>query len=348
MPASRKICRRAVRPGLSALVAALGGMLILSSSATAEIIKRDDMARGITMTRAQCEATPQALWLNVDRQDFCVRYYLSTLGGEGPRPVVFLQGDYFGRLNNDNKWADLAETGDVNTEDLMRMADSFSKMAKTTAIYLARIGVDGTSGNHIYRKTFLELHLMNAALDAIKQRHGFVGFHLAGQSGGSKLVGGLVGMRRDIVCAVSGSGPLWTPGKTNLPDPLRKYFDVGDEVPLIAPNRSLRFFLISDRADKQVPLNQQVPFVDRMREAGRPVQQFFVEATDDHHHGVLEFTRLVASGCILGKSDREIGTALGTIVRRNLAFNEMREREIEATHEHAPRQAGGFFRQVGG
>jgi len=49
-------------------------------------------------------------------------------------------------------------------------------MAKTTAIYLARIGIDGTSGNHVFRKTLLELHLMNAALDAIKQRHGFRGF----------------------------------------------------------------------------------------------------------------------------------------------------------------------------
>jgi hypothetical protein len=33
----------------------------------------------------------------------------------------------------------------------MKMADGFSKMAKTTAIYLARIGVEGTSGNHTSR-----------------------------------------------------------------------------------------------------------------------------------------------------------------------------------------------------
>src|SRR5262249_46350878 len=51
------------------------------------------------------------------------------------------------------------------------------------------IGVEGTSGDHRSRKTLLELHLMNAALDAIKQRYNFLGFHLVGQSGGSKLVG---------------------------------------------------------------------------------------------------------------------------------------------------------------
>src|SRR5207302_7978011 len=101
------------------------------------------------------------------------------------------------------------------------MADGFSKMAKTTAIYLARIGVEGTSGNHTSRKTLLELHLMNAALDAIKRRYGFEGFHLVGQSGGSKLVGGLIGLRRDIACAVSGSGPLATPGTPSVPRPGR-------------------------------------------------------------------------------------------------------------------------------
>jgi hypothetical protein len=76
----------------------------------------------------------------------------------------------------------------------------------------ARIGVEGTSGNHTARKTLLELRLMNAALDAIKERYGSEGFHLVGQSGGSKLVGGLIGLRHDVACAVSGSGPLATPG----------------------------------------------------------------------------------------------------------------------------------------
>jgi len=326
----------------SASAVALTGLLLTASGAAADIIKKEDMLRGIKTTRTQCEAIPQALWLNVDRQDFCVRYYLSTVGGDGLRPVVFLQGDYFGKLANNNTWTDLGDTTDINTEDLMRTADGFSKLAKTTAIYLARIGVDGTSGSHIYRKTQLELHLMNAALDAIKQRHGFQGFHLAGQSGGSKLVGGLIGMRHDIACAVSGSGPLSVPAKGSLPDPLRKYFDVAEQIPQIARNRSLRLFVITDRADSRVPVDQQIPFADKMRQAGHAIPQYFVEATDDRHHGVFEYTRLVASGCILGRSDKEIGTALGTLVQRNAAFNEMRRQEVSAlaTNGRVAGQAG--------
>ena len=83
-------------------------------------------------------------------------------------------GDTFEEINSD-----------IDTGDLVRLADTFSKMTKATAIYLARMGIEGSSGNHIYRHSMLELDVMNAALDAIKQRHGFAGFHLAGRSGGA-------------------------------------------------------------------------------------------------------------------------------------------------------------------
>ena len=46
----------------------------------------------------RCAAIPQTVWVNAYGRDFCVRYYMSTAGGEGRRPVVFLQGDQFGAL----------------------------------------------------------------------------------------------------------------------------------------------------------------------------------------------------------------------------------------------------------
>jgi len=55
-----------------------------------------------------------------------------------------------------------------------------------------------------------------------------------------------------------------------------------------------------------------------------------VEATDEHHHGVLAYTELVAAGCILGRSDAEIATAVKTIVRRNAEYNEQRRKETTA------------------
>jgi hypothetical protein len=313
-----------------ALAVALGA----ATDAGAEVFKKEDLLRGITITHAQCDATAQTLWLSLQGRDFCVRYYLSTAGGEGLRPVVFLQGDQLGKFNTKSwTWIDTSEAKDVDTDDIMKIADGFSKEAKTTAIYLARIGVDGTSGNHMSRKTLLELELMNAALDAIKQRHGFEGFHLAGQSGGSKIVGGLIRLRRDIACAVIGSGPLVAPDERKSADPGRTAFDATENIAQVAQNRALRPILVTDKADKTVPIGQQTGYVDRLRKAGRQIPELFVEAaevTDDKHHGVTAYTELVTAGCVLGRSDDEIARAVSTLVKRNAEYNERRHKEAGA------------------
>jgi pimeloyl-ACP methyl ester carboxylesterase len=268
-----------------------------------------------------------------------VRFYISTAGGQGTRPIVFLTGDHFWPVNP-KTWQWVPSTAkkfrdafdetakDVDTGDLVKIADAFSKMAKTTAIYLGRIGIDGSSGNHVLRKTLIELDTMSAALDALKQRYGFEGFHLAGQSGGSRLVAGLAGMRGDIGCAVSGSGAVAPKGNTNATEPGRSYFDPA--IPIMLKNQSLRFIMITDRADEIVPATQQIGFAEKIRRAGGHVPQFFVSATDDHHHGVLAYTQLAAAGCILGKSDVEIATAVGTINKRNTEFVEQRRKEAAA------------------
>ena len=328
----------------TAVLTMAAAAVVAATGAGAEIIKKEDMLRGITTTRERCAATAQTLWLSVDKQDFCVRYYLSTAGGEGTRPVVFLQGDHFGTIDTKTwQWipaskdknagvtfdpTDPGVSGDINTDDLTKTADAFSKMAKTTAIYLARMGLGGTSGNHVFRKTLLELHLMNAALDAIKRSYGFEGFHLAGQSGGSTLLAGLAATRRDIACAVSGSGQVVTSHGTDPKDPGRTMLDSLGFVPSIAQNRSLRFIMVTDSADRTVPAKQQASFAEKMHRAGRDIPQYFVAATDDYHHGVVGYTQLVTGGCVLGKSDADIATAVGTLVKRNAAFNAQRRKEI--------------------
>jgi hypothetical protein len=304
---------------------------LISDGANAEIFKKEDLLRGITITHAQCDATPQTLWLSVHARDFCVRYYLSTAGGEGPRPVILLQGDQLGKVNPKTwTWADTAEAKDVDSDDIVKMTDGLSKLTRTTAIYLARIGVDGTSGNHLSRKTVLELDLMNAALDAVKQRHGFEGFHLAGQSGGSKIAAGLLGLRRDITCAVLGSGPLALPENSKSADPARSFFDPTLNISKLAQNQSLRLFVVTDKSDTRVPPAQQSGYVDKLRRAGRVVPQFFVEATDDFRHGVVLYTELIAGGCVLGRSDEEISKAIGTVLKRSAELNERKRREVKA------------------
>jgi hypothetical protein len=310
---------------------ALAGVLLAASGAGAEIFKKEDLLRGTAITHAQCDATAQTLWLNVDGRDFCVRYYLSTAGGEGLRPVVILQGDQLGKINLRTwTWIDTSDAKDVDTADLVRSADLLSKLSKTTAIYLARIGLDGTSGSHMARGSQLELDLAGAALDALKQRHGFEGFHLVGQSGGSKLAAALIGVRHDIACTVLGSGRFDAPEAPRSKDPGRSFFDTTEHISQLVQNRSVRLYLVSDKADKRVPVAHQSGFVDKLRRAGRPVPQFFVDAVDDLHHGVFSYSELVAAGCVLDRPENEIASALATLDKRSVEYNERRRKEAGA------------------
>ncbi|MBN8990871.1 MAG: alpha/beta hydrolase [Rhizobiales bacterium] len=347
MADSRYACwSNAVRGSLVAMLLAIASLA--AAPAGAEIIRKEDTLRGITMTREECAAKPQTLWLNVYGQDFCVRYYLSTAGGQGPRPVVILNGDHNGPVDLARwTWADPSKAADINTDNLVAMADHFSKMARTTAIYLGRIGVEGTSGNHLSRKTLLELRLMNAALDALRQRHGFEGFHLFGESGGGRLVLGLAEMRRDIGCLVSGSGQIAGRVPAAQPrDPGRAYFDIIDDVQLLEQNRALRMMVISDPNDQQVPTDrQQTPMVRMLRQAGYTVPHLFVEATDPKRHSVVEYGAVAMGGCVLGRHDLEIAQAIGTQVRRNADTN--RRLQDEARAKSSPQTASDTTRQPG-
>src|SRR5262249_13875801 len=127
-----------------------GTALALSLSVTnarAEIIPVTDMLRGIVISQAQCAALEEAVWITSMGQDFCMRSYVSIAGGLGSRPVVFLQGDQFGVLNlKTNTFSPPPTTKDTDTDRLIKVANWFSKTAKMRSIYLARIGVDGSSG----------------------------------------------------------------------------------------------------------------------------------------------------------------------------------------------------------
>lgn len=336
---------RVVRGALAAMLLAIAPFAAVPAGA--EIIRKEDTLRGITMTRDECAAKPQTLWLNVYGQDFCVRYYLSTAGGQGSRPVVILNGDHNGPVDPARwTWADPSKASDVNTDKLAAMADQFSKLARTTAIYLGRIGVEGTSGTHLSRKTLVELHLMDAALEAIRQRHQFEGFHLFGESGGGRLVFGLAQRRRDIACLVSGSGQIVTRGEPRAGDPARTFFDITGKVALLAQNRALRMMVVSDPNDQQVPTAaQQTPMVQALRQAGYVVPHLLVEATDPKRHGVIDYGAIAMGGCVLGRHDDEIALAIGTLVRRNAETN--RRLQDEARAKSAPQTVSDATRQPG-
>ena len=289
-------------------------------AAHAEIIPIANMLHGTTISAAQCAAKRDTVWVTAFNQGFCMRYYVSTAGGNGPTPIVLLSGDKLGPYNRTTGlFSPGPRDGDVDTINLIKRADVASQLAGTPAIYLARIGIDGSSGFHGVRKTNLELEAVNAALDAIKTRYRLNGFHLVGQSGGAGLIGSLLGMRHDVGCAVIGSGPLYW-GKINQPsEPALQYPDPTNAIPAIAQNRSARILVVTDPADQRVPIERQSTFVRNLREAGGRVEQFFVQASDPDHHGVVGQASVVAAGCVRGASDRVISLKLGAYQQTVLA-----------------------------
>jgi predicted esterase len=267
------------------------------------------MGAGKSMTQTECAALAQAVWINALGRSLCIRYYLSMVGGQGSRQVVFLQGD-------------APSTKEVDVGNYIRDADRISKNAKTTGIYLARLGRDGSSGSHADRHTNLELHATNAALDAIKQRYGFEGFHLYGHSGGANLVAALLALRKDIACAVPADGQLAGSGKREVSDPALQIFWASDNIPSIARNRSARIIVVIDPQDRVVSIHNQLPFVEKLRQAGGKVEVFFVDAGGDEHadhHATTGHAEVVIRDCLHGAGYDEIATDLADLVAKSLA-----------------------------
>lgn len=287
----------------------------------AEIIPLAEMLQGKEVSAAECAAKPQTVWVTADQKNFCIRYYLSNAGGSGSWPIVYLSGDKLGVFNRRTRtFTPGPNDRDIDTAALVKRADIISRAAGTTAIYLARPGIDGSSGHHGARKTLFELHVINAALDAIKKRHRFAGFHLIGQSGGAALVGRLLALRSDLGCAIPGAGPLsWNSNENQSADPAVHYADPSEVIPAIVANRHARLLVVTDPADENVLVERQMAFVRKVRQAGGQVDQFFVQATDREHHGVVSYSILVASECVHRTPTAEISLKLAAYVQRVLA-----------------------------
>jgi hypothetical protein len=304
---------RKSRPSHSALgwwaglaIAALGQSAAIP--AHAEMVPMAVYGAGNVVTQPQCAAIAQAVWVTAMGRQFCMRYYLSTAGGEGSRPVLFLQGDAPG-------------TDLETTDSLFKYADQMSVQQKTTAIYLARMGRDGSSGSHDDRHTVLELQVTNAAMEAIKRRYKYEGFHVYGHSGGGNLVAGLLGLRKDLACAVPADGQLAELRQRKTSDPALQAFVASDTVATIAQNRSARVLVVTDPQDRTVPLHMQLPFVEALRKAGGQVEHFFVDSGGDataDHHFTTPHAALVMQDCIRGAGYTEIAADLADLVAKRL------------------------------
>jgi hypothetical protein len=272
----------------------------------------EDMRRGIAMTERDCAAYSSTVYVVASGTGLCFRYYLSTSGGSGAEVVYFLQGDH-----PDDKLA-------YNPTELGRAAERMSIGYRRPAVYLARMGTDGSSGSERNRRTWLEVEATHLAIDAINARHGFRMIHVMGQSGGGHLTGSLVGTRRDIGCAIPGSGRLafdqdYADRQARRPPEARHYSPDTALGAVVGNSARTRILVVTDPHDRRVPAHMQTGFVQAVQQGGGRIAQFFVAATDPLSHGVTPYVRRAMAGCLAGRSDDEIRASLDQMSRERWA-----------------------------
>jgi len=312
----RKANGWASRALLAALVPSLWPM-----SAGAETTRIHDTYRAPAAAREQCDERENVVHVSAYGRDFCIRYYVSEDGGSGREPVVYLSGDHeiiSARRNEPGERAvpgsyEQGPESQVDEREIKKITGrvrDVSRTTGTTAIYLARMGLDGSSGYHRERRTMLELSVMNAALDALKRKHDYEGFHLVGQSGGSTLIGAILALRDDIGCAVPGSGRLARLRETRPShDPALQRLDPSSMIPATVHSKA-RILVVTDPRDRVVQREHQETFIEDLEEAGGHIDQFYVHARDENHHGVSDYAIFVTAGCMRGKSYEQIARTL--------------------------------------
>lgn len=262
---------------------------------------------GIPAVKAICDSYAHALWLTVDGKAECVRYWMSEAGGQSGFAMLYMTGDQV-VTGPGNRPGPGDDDLTLSPAQLQITADNWSKRVKGTYVMLARPGTFGSSGRHNDRRLIREVQIVNAALSALKEKHGFLGYHLVGQSGGGHLVASMLPRRRDIGCAVIASGAVAvkarlrdmgrtidTTGHPNPHDPI-------DEIERIARRPDLRVLVLTDEQDKAVSAASQSAYVDRIHAHGIDVAQIFVEAKDARRH-VLSLHGLWATvDCAAGRS----------------------------------------------
>jgi pimeloyl-ACP methyl ester carboxylesterase len=267
-----------------------------------------ELVRGKRTTQAECAALPGAVWVTVDQQGECIRYYHSTAGGVGSEVVVFFSTEV----------ASTNARGEVKPYDfyikqtpavLQERSAGWSRNLRMPYLYLARPGTYGSSGEYAKRRTPREIDLVSAALDATKSRLGYTRLHLAGSSEGGHAAAALLARRTDLGCVVLASSILsvrsglaeagWDQDVTGNKHPV----DPVALVDQVVKRPGLRIIVVTDPDDIVISARSQTAYVRRASAAGLPVQQIFAAATDAGAHGLWRAGLSIAADCARGVKD---------------------------------------------
>lgn len=336
-------------------------------SERADTFVREGVQTGSLVTQSECQSAGRAaddrfVYVEAMGRGACIRYYLSGVTA-GKAAAVFLdvdKGEFSVSWRSGNyevtPLESLSRPGqasmDMSAVDLTRrisdpqrlqsFARELSDQFRTTAIVLARPGVDGSSGWVALRRTRWEVEITNRAIDAIKALHGLERLHFAGRGGGGHLVGAMAALRSDVVCAVAASAPLsFHPQifalSTHLPEPQR-YFNPAEHAAAIAQRQGLRLMLVTDEREDKAAIERQNSFVRAVAQHKFKLPQYFVSNSEPVDSGSMSYALSALQACIGGKADREISAALANASKDRREAEQASEAERKRVAEAAEKK----------
>ncbi|MBC8752623.1 MULTISPECIES: alpha/beta hydrolase family protein [Paraburkholderia] len=271
-----------------------------------------------------CARVPDSLWVEVNGKGDCIRYYAHGLSeGENPTALVYFSGDVMLRTAKGVRYITQTYRSASPTGIGKEMAD-WSADAGAPALYLARPGIYGSSGDHNMRRTHREIELMDRALDLLKKRYNITSFILAGHSAGGQIVAALLNRRQDIAASVLSSGLVSVKQVTaywefrrEIPGRLlydaQSFYDPVDDIGHIRRDPLPQIYLISDPEDRTVPFYSQLYYVRRLRGAGLRPHHIYAHAPGPQRHLLARHAKRAAALLAQRQSAKEIRMALARL-----------------------------------
>lgn len=286
-----------------------------------EAFDAEEALNGSFSSPEQCAKIPNGLWIEVEGRGDCIRYYSSGLtDGVNPKALIYFSGDVMLRTSKGVRHISRSYTA-RSPAGIEAETAEWSSKAQHPAIYLARSGIYGSSGDHNNRRHFREIALMNRALDALKKRYSISSFILVGHSAGGQIAAGLLNIRTDIEAAVISSGlvsvkqvsAFWE-NKRDIPGKIlyntEKFYDPIEFINNINKEPMPLIYIITDPQDRIVPFFSQIYYVRRLRSMGFKPELIYAYAPGPDHHLLAEYARRAAALIARGKTANEIRRAL--------------------------------------
>ena len=290
----------------------------------------EEALHGTYASEELCARIKDSLWVVVEEQGDCIRYYehgLSSLD-RNPRVLVYFSGDVMVRTRQGVR-SIVPSYSQRSPDKIEEEMSEWSQRAGIPAIFLARPGIYGSSGDHNARRLPREIELMNQALSLLKARYGISEFILTGHSAGGQIVSAMLNKRADIRAGIMSSAlvsvkqvaAFWE-NRREIPGSLlynaQAFYDPVDEIKSINRDPAPEIYLISDPGDRAVPFFTQLYYVRRLRTEGFNPHHIYSHAPPPGHHLLAEHAKCAAEMVAKGSSSEEIRRALHELDLANI------------------------------